>query len=177
MVKKSLNKRKISMVKILILGFLTTIISIELTLASYKSETSLQAATNIAVMASNATIEIENNLEGYPGCTPIICPIILTNKKDDKICQVTQKFSISIDKNNIQNIPIVFSLYKDENCTEILAPNENGVYSNDEFVFDAGIEQTKTYYLKIEWPENETNADLAFEIEYFKLNIIMEQID
>ena len=177
MIEKYKKTRKRTIIKILILSFITTILSIELTLASYKSKINMQAATNIAVMASNVTADIENTLEGYPGCEPIVCPITLTNKDNGKICQIAQKFSISVNRKNIENLPLVFSLYKDQTCTEILEPDENGVYANDEFVFKAGIEDVQTYYLKIEWPEEEKNADLAFEIDYFELEIITEQVD
>lgn len=171
------NKRKLSIIKILIFCLITTIISIDLTFANYKSEVQLQAATTIALMASNTTIEIENNLEGYPGCNPIICPITLSNVKDSKVCKVSQKYSISVDRTEIQNIPLEFSLYTDKYCTEILTPDENGIYSDETFVFKSGVESSITYYLKIEWPEDKNSSDLAFEVEYFKLNVDVEQID
>lgn len=169
--------RKKTIIKILIICFITTIISVELTLAGYKTSTNLMAATTVALMANNTTIEIENNLEGYPGCDPIVCPIVLTNVKDNKVCRVGQKYFISVDRTNLQNIPLEFSLYEDENCTQILAPDENGIYSDESFVFEAGVETTITYYLKIEWPEDKNNSDFAFEVEYFKLNVDIEQID
>lgn len=169
--------RKKFIIKILIICIITSILSIELTLAGYKSSTNLMAATTVALMANNTTIEIENNLDGYPGCEPIICPITLTNVKDNKVCRVGQKYSISIDRTEIKNIPLEFSLYKDEYCTEILAPDENQNYSAESFVFKAGVETSITYYLKIEWPEDKNNSDLAFEVEYFKINVDVEQID
>lgn len=177
MAKELRNKRKISIVQIIIFCLITTIISIDLTLANYKTEVELQTATTVALMASDTIIEIENNLDGYPGCEPIVCPINLTNAKNNTVCEVSQSYSIYVDRTDFENIPIEISLYKDKYCTEILALDENGKYSSDEFIFEAGIESSVTYYLKIEWPEEANNSDFAFEIEYFKLNIDIEQID
>lgn len=174
--KNKISRKKL-ILKILIICIITSILSIELTLAGYKSSTNLMSAATVALMANNTTIEIENNLEGYPGCEPIVCPIILTNVKDNKVCKVGQKYSISVDRTQFQNIPLEFSLYKDENCTEILAPNENFVYTDESFIFEAGVETSITYYLKVEWPEDKNNSDFAFEVEYFKINVDVEQID
>lgn len=174
--KYKISRKKFIM-KILIICVITSILSIELTLAGYRSSADLMSAATVAVMASNTTIEIENKLEGYPGCEPIICPIVLTNVKNNKVCKVGQKYSIYVDRTEIQNIPLEFSLYKDEYCTEILAPDENGIYTDETFIFEAGVEASVTYYLKIEWPEDKNHSDLAFEIEYFKINVDVEQID
>ncbi|MBP3596089.1 MAG: hypothetical protein J6J60_01630 [Clostridia bacterium] len=174
--KNKISRKKL-ILKILIICIITSILSIELTLAGYKSSTNLMSAATVALMANNTTIEIENNLEGYPGCEPIVCPIILTNVKDNKVCKVGQKYSIYVDRTQFQNIPLEFSLYKDENCTEILAPNENLVYTDESFIFEAGVETSITYYLKVEWPEDKNNSDFAFEVEYFKINVDVEQID
>lgn len=69
--KNKISRKKL-ILKILMICIITSILSIELTLAGYKSSTNLMSAATVALMANNTTIEIENNLEGYPGCEPIV---------------------------------------------------------------------------------------------------------
>ena len=51
------------------------------------------------------------------------------------------------------------------------------IFSADDFSFKAGVEETRNYYLKVRWPENEKNEALAFEIGYFSVKIVATQID
>ena len=97
--------------------------------------------------------------------------------KSGNICEVSQKFTIVIEREQNINIPLNFTLYKDENCTEIISTDENGNYSSEDFKLTAGIDETKTYYLKVRWPEKENNTELSWEIGYLKINVLVEQID
>lgn len=176
--KKRANKiiKRHANIAVIIFFCIILLIVTKFALAKFKTTNSYTGGAIIALMANNVYVDINEKISGYPGCDPIICPITLTNKNENGICEITQKFEISIDKKNIQNLPIVFSMYNDELCTEIIAPDENGVYTNDEFILDAGVEQTKTVYLKISWPEDIKDNYLAFEIDYFKLYIVSTQV-
>ena len=92
------------------------------------------------------------------------------------ICEVTQNFAIEISKSN-SDIPLEFNLYKDVNCTEIVEKNDNGIFTAEDFKLKAGEEQTKNCYLKISWPADENNMEMAYEIGYFTLNIMVTQVD
>ena len=103
--------------------------------------------------------------------------IILSNEDEGKICEVTQKYIIKIKRDSFENIPIEFELYKDEYCTESVEQDGNGYYIAEEFILDANERQTNTHYLKIYWPEEYNDANLAFEIGYFTIDVISTQLD
>lgn len=168
-------RHKIKSHNLIFLYIITTIIITALAFSKYSSTVTGSNIAKIAVMANSISTDINIPMSSYPGGEPVICPIVITNKKDDKVCDVAQEFTFQIKNGN--NIALNFGLYKDEYCTEIMEHDENGFYHSDEFKFSAGIEENKTYYLKVTWPENEKDASLAFEIEYFTVNIVSTQID
>ena len=55
--------------------------------------------------------------------------------------------------------------------------NDDKVYVDNDFKFIAGKSQTKTYYLKIEWPAELSSKDYAFEIDYISIDFRVIQID
>lgn len=156
---------------------ITTTIIIGYTLSRYESKIEGRGTTTIAVMADTVSTNIEVPLEGYPGSESIIAPITLANKENGKVCEVSQKYTIEIEKQDAENIPLNYSLYKDEYCTEIIETDENGKYTSEDFTFKPGIEESKTYYLKIDWPEDQKSELYAFEIEYFNIKVVSTQID
>ena len=168
--KKLIYKFAVSIIIILI------IIGINVAIARYKSSLSGNSSSAIAIMANDVYVDISKNISGYPG-SDTICPIVITNKDDKGICEVAQKFEISIERQNEENIPINFSIYKDAQCTQEITKNENDVYTDENFKMDAGTEQTKRIYLKITWPENANDDYLSYEIESFRLHIAATQIN
>ncbi len=173
---KKIQKNNIT--RLMFFCIISTLIVVNFSLSKFKTTTApTEATTRVAVMASNITADINANLKVYPGCDPIVCPIELTNNDGEKTCEVSQTFTISVEKNDLANLPITFALYKDENCTEIIEPNEDGIYISEEFKFNANARETKKYYLKASWPEEKNNESYAFEIDCFKLNINVTQVD
>ena len=128
-------------------------------------------------MAGDAYVGLEKDIMLYPGCEPKVYEVIITNKEDNKVCEVTQKYQLKIERGDSSNLPIEISLYKDSNCTQQLTPNGNGYYTSDEYVFQAGVEESKTKKEKISWQNSSQNPSYAFEIDYFRIHIISEQID
>lgn len=175
--KKVQRNNKNLLDKLLLFVIIATIIMVNFSLAKFKKTAAIDSETKIAIMANDITVDIDTKIEGYPGCKPIICAIELTNADDTKVCEVSQKFTVSILNNSTSNIPIKYSLYRDINCTENLIPNEEGIYENEDFKFEANKKESKKYYLKIIWPEEENNPFYAFEMDYLNLKINIEQLD
>lgn len=98
--------------------------------------------------------------------------------KNGNVCEVAQKFTIGIERETDENMPLVFNVYKDASCVESVEQDENGNYTSDDFKLNAGGEgETKTCYLKISWPADENNIELSYEMGYLKINVIVTQID
>lgn len=171
------REHKIKTHNLMFLYIITTIIVTTMSFSKYVSTVSTDSIAKVAVMANSVSVDMQLPMSAYPGSDPIICPIIITNKEQENVCEVSQKFTIGIERKVAENIPLVWGLYKDEFCTEIIEKDENGNYISDDFTFNAGIEETKTYYLKINWSEDKKDEYLAFEIEYFSINVVSTQID
>ena len=162
---------------LIFLCIITTIVIITMSFSKYESTVAGNNVTKVALMANSVSMDINLPISGYPGMEFVICPIVITNKIEDKICEVSQKYTIEIETQENLNIPLTFELYKDQYCTEIMGCDENGIYSEDEFFFNAGVEDEQIYYLKIDWPEDANSEYLAFEIEYFSVNVVATQVD
>ena len=169
--------KKINRVLLLFLLIITVIIVISFSISKYESRIQISGTARVALMASDTYVDLENDIMLYPGCEPKVYEVVITNKQDDKICEVTQKYQLKIERGETANLPIDITLYKDANCTQQLTPNGNGYYTSDEYVFQAGVEQSKTFYAKVSWQNSSKNPSYAFEIDYFRIHIISEQID
>lgn len=170
-------KPKFKLHNFMFIYVITTIVVTALSSARYTKTFSSDSFTKVAVMANTVFTTLQTPISGYPGCDPIICPIVITNAIEDNVCEVAQEFVIEIIRYTDINIPLQFDLYKDELCTEVITKDENSMYADEEFKFKAGEKDTKTYYLKIEWPEDKNEEYLAHEIEAVSINVISSQID
>lgn len=182
MIKNIKKKTKAKSIKLpitplIMLTIIAVAIVVDLSIAKYKSATNAIDSVQVAIMANDAYIEFDDEIKGYPGCDPKIYEINVTNKENEKICEVKQKYKFKIEREESKNLPIEIALYKDSGCTQILNTNEDGYYEDETFLLEEGIEQTNKVYLKIIWPETKKNASYAFEIDYFALHIISTQID
>lgn len=178
--RRQLNKKlipKFSLSKLFFACVITTIIAVSLSLSKYKTTVVLHESAKVAIMANDVIVNLGDNITGYPGSQEDIYPIEVTNKEDNVICQVAQKFNITIKKDSEQNLPLTFKLFEDKDCTKPLQDDGNGFYENDKFTFMAGEEEHKIYYLKVTWPANVNTENYAFEIDYFKLNVHITQVD
>lgn len=171
-------KVKITSILILIFIFLITILfGIKFAFSKYKNTSLNETSVKVAVMASDIELDVLTPIDMYPGCDPTVVAIILSNEKNGRVCEVAQSYSISIKREDIINIPFEFSLYKDAECTEALTLTADGSYHDPSFQFAAGVKSEKTYYLKIEWPEQYNDPSYAFEIDYFKVYVETVQIN
>lgn len=169
-------KHKIKLHNLMFIYLITTVIVTVVSLSKYVTTVSRTNVAKVATMATNVSVDMSIPKDAYPGYE-IVYPIVLTNKEGDRICEVSQKYTINISQEDIINIPLEFNLYEDEYCTKKIEKDENGNYSSDEFIFGTESEETKTFYLKIVWPEKYNEEYYAFEIGYFSINIKAEQID
>lgn len=169
--------QKISISKLAFILFVTTIIISEFTLSRYSTTLSKQEEATIAVMGSDVSLNILTPSDVYPGSAPAVIPIVITNKGNGKVCDVSQKFQVSLIRSESINIPFEYGLYEDIDCTNLLQKDENGYYTDSSYNFDAGIESSKVLYLKVEWPEEYNQESYAFEIDYVKVKITVTQVD
>ena len=171
------NEHKIKSHNLIFLCFITTIIILSISFSRYESTVARDSTTRVAIMATDVLVDAQVPIGAYPGSDPIVCPIVITNKDGDRVCEVAQSFSLEIKRSAIENLPLTYALYKDEYCTEILEPDENGIYSEENFKFTADRQQELTVYLKINWPEDKNNESYALEIEHFAIKVLANQMD
>ena len=169
--------KKISLSKIVFLLFITTIIVTELTLSKYETTLSKEDEVRVALMGNDLFINVITPMDLYPGSEPSIIPLIISNKENNRICEVAQTFFLKLIKNQTANIPLEITLCKDEECNEILTENAQGIYEDDEFELNAGIEDKVVLYIKAEWPKEHNHENYAFEIDYIKVQIDSTQVD
>ncbi|MBQ9011657.1 MAG: hypothetical protein IJ093_03310 [Bacilli bacterium] len=141
--------------------------------AKYINNSANDDTAKVALMASDTIIDITSPLLSEPGSTDIV-PFVITNKSENKVCEVAQTYKFTIDRSN--NIPFEYQLCKDSNCTETISET-NGYYTDANFKFDAGVEQSAQYYLKITWPENQNDASYALEVDYIRVKVEIIQIN
>ena len=168
-------KIKTRIFKNLVLFILLILLSASVgTFSRYVSMVYGNTIARVALFGHNTKVEMKN-IKGKPGDVKII-PIEITNTKNDKVCEVSQEFTIYINRKYGKNLPLNINLYKDKDCTELIHISDK-VYTNEDFKFEAGKNQTKKYYLKIEWPSNSSSVDNAFEIDYFTIDFRVVQVD
>lgn len=171
------NEHKIKSHNLIFLCFITTIIILSISFSRYESTVASDSTTRVAIMATDVSVDAQVPVGAYPGSDPVVCPITITNKDGNNVCEVAQSFTIEVERSTTENLPLTFELYRDEYCTEILQADENGIYSADDFRFTAKDEQEMTFYLKINWPEDKNDEAYALEIEHFAINVVATQID
>ena len=170
-------KHKIKTHNLIFIYVITTIIITLISFSRYVTTVTTDATTRVALMADSVSVDL-NLEEGMQPGYEAIYPIVITNKDEEgNICEVSQQFTIEIEREKDKNLPLTLTLYKDENCTEIVEPDENGIYTSNEFKLNAGDEEAKTYYLKINWPSEENNVELSYEMGYIKVNVTITQLD
>lgn len=170
-------KKEIKLPKLLFFFFITTVIVTELTLSKYGSTATLSDTVKVALFANDVTTTVAATQNIYPGSDPVIIPITVTNKEESKVCQVSETFVIDLKVNENPNIPLEYSLCKNATCTSTVAKNSDGYYTDSTFNFQANREESKTYYLKVYWPEIYNDSSYAFEVDYVKLKFIITQKD
>ena len=137
-------------------------------LARYTTTSEGEDAARVAVMAMDTSYVIENPISIAPGEDKTI-EITLTNKKNNRICEVAQNYSMTVE-NITNNMELSFKYFLVSGAGNI---NEDSVSGT----FKAGVEETVTYKIKIAWTGNPRPASSAFEVDGLKIVIKAEQVD
>ena len=87
------KKLKIPKGILIFISIVTGIIVIGFSLSKYESSSQSIKTARVALMASDAYAEFDDDIKGYPGCAPKIYELTITNKEENKICEVSQKYS------------------------------------------------------------------------------------
>ena len=163
-VKKRKAKRKVKLpIHIYLLYMIiATLVFTAVTFSSYVSTSEGGDSVKVALFANDAEVLIPLN-ECYPGCDPIEVPITVTNYDDDKVCEVSQSYSITV-QNVFNAIPLKFDWSE--------TPVGN-------FHLGDGRKQTKQYTLTISWPVDGgyPSSELADEIDVVRILVNCDQID
>ncbi len=170
-------KKEITLPRLLFFFFITTVIITEFTLSKYSTIATASDSVTVALLANDVTTTITAPQNIYPGSNPVIIPITVTNKENDKVCQVSETFVFDLITNENPNIPLEYSICKNSTCTSTFSKNSDGFYTDSTFNFQAGTEESKTFYLKVYWPEQYNDSSYAFEVDYVNLKFIITQKD
>jgi len=162
---------------LLFLLFITTVIISELSLSRYSSAAAFDSSVSVALMANDVEVLLPSPDDFYPGAAPFITRITITNEEDNEVCEVTENFTIKIVTGNNLNIPFTYQLCSDASCNNILTSDANNIYSSSNFTFNAGVSETKQFYLKVVWPLEQNNYSYSNEIDFLKLIINVNQVD
>lgn len=163
------NKMRLPLSVYLTYLLAATLLFTGISFSKFAATASGESSARVAVMAMNTEVEPANVLIA-PGETAEIT-VILTNKEDDKVCEVAQVYSMSVETlTQNMNLSCVYS--KDDGTAETLAESDTATGT-----FDAGVEQSVTYKVKITWNGGAQPASSAFEVDGLKISVKAEQID
>lgn len=163
--------------KLIFLLIITVSIATILSFSKYRGTAASTNTTKIALMAENVDFSIDVTEAGYPGFSKVY-PIEITNKLDGKICEVSQKYNLTLKQQTEENIPLSVELFEDSKClSKMVDDNGDGTYESNNFSFNAGVESSKTFYLKVTWPEDKNSDYYSLEINYLKLDFVITQKD
>ena len=139
-----------------------TLVFTAVTFSSYVSTSEGGDSATVALFANDTEVIIPVN-ECYPGFSFEV-PITVKNYEDDKVCEVSQSYSITAE-NVFETIPLEFSW------------SEQPV---GDFHLNDGAKQEKTYTLTVSWPVKNgvyPESELSEEIAVVRILIDCSQID
>ena len=122
-----------------------------------------QDTVNIAIMASDVVIEHSlSNYDLYPGAE-ILIPVKITNKKNGKISNVKQSYSVHIE--TLSDIPL-----------QVTFEDLQGNQISPTGTFEAGVEQSQQINIKIIWNSSNNSHNYAYECELIKILVNSSQV-
>lgn len=151
-----------------ILLFAAVLASTPTVLAKFRSMSSGEDSAHVALMAAGAEIVVvENDLPQYPGSFAVI-PVTVTNQQGGKTCEVTLSYRITAST-QFGALPLTFTYYTDPTCTNEVALAQGS--------FAAGVGETDTYWVKIEWQAEHNDPSYATQLETVCFEVSAEQMD
>ncbi|MEQ2428366.1 hypothetical protein [Enterocloster hominis (ex Hitch et al. 2024)] len=178
--KKQLTKSRMIGYLVLLAAVSTGVIS--LSYAGYKSQASMTSDVTVAAWGAESvfTIDLKDLAPGADGTYGFA----VTNKKDGRISQVGQEYSIMVE--TMGNIPLEFTLVLAEDVadgagTSILGRAGNPIQLASGTYTKLGTlpyarEASHPYKLTITWPAEKTEASYMDEIDLVTVTVKAEQI-
>ena len=136
--------------------------------SKFATTSSGEDSARVAVMAMDTSYVIAEELPIAPGET-VDFTVTLTNKEDNRICEVTQNYSMYVE-NLTNNMSLAFEYFLVEGASETKQDSVAGT-------FYAGVEESVTYKIKITWTGAPRPASSAFEVDGLKIVVKTEQVD
>jgi len=165
---KKNNKLRLPLSVYLVYLLVATVVMTGVTFSGYITTVTGSDEVRVAVMATDATITVTDQVPVCPGDSVKI-PVVISNRdKDGRICEVAQAYQLSVTQLE-DNLPLVFAVYKDEDCTvQVTSPGGE---------FAASTERTDKYWIKVTWPEEKNSASYTLLVDALVITISAEQID
>ena len=167
-ISKKANAMHLPLGIYLIYLLVATLLFTGVSFSKFATTSSGEDSARVAVMAIDTTHVIAQELPIAPGETNDFT-ITLTNKENDRVCEVTQNYSMTVE-NLTNNMALSYEYYLVENGTETKKDAVTGT-------FGAGIEEAVTYKIKITWNGAPQPAASAFEVDGLEIVIKAEQVD
>ena len=132
--------------------------------ARYSVSDTAADSARVAVMASGVQGFTTEPVSIAPGEEKEIKFTLTNGNGAGKTCEVALDYTISV-VNRENNLPLTWQLYK------------NGSAAGYTGSFSANVYEQNEYILKVKWPEDKKNPDLAFEVDVLEITITAEQVD
>ena len=159
----ALYKHKWVVAPILLLCIAVMLALSTMSYARYRTQFKNSNSINIAIMASDVVYDCSlEELSAYPGFE-LIVPIELVNRKNGKVSQVRQSFSVEVE--TLSNLPLTIKLL-----------DNNGNEVSPSGIFEANIYQNYSFNLYISWDESENDYILSDELEIVRIVVHSSQI-
>jgi len=168
--KKHKNKHKMRLPLSAYLTYLlvATLMFTGVSFSRFATTSSDEDSARVAVMAMDTSYVIRNELAIAPGET-VDFTVTLTNKEDERICEVTQNYSMYVE-NLTNNMSLSFDYYLVEGTGETKLNSVTGT-------FNAGVEESVTYKIRITWSGVPQPAASSFEVDGLRIVIKTEQVN
>lgn len=161
---KRRKKGKLPIHLYLIYMIIATLLFTGVTFSSYVSTSEGGDEVQVALFANDTEVILPVT-ECYPGCEFTI-QVTVTNYEGDKVCEVSQAYSITAET-------VTGSIPLELDWLEVDGDPVGNFHIND------GEKQVKVYDLKVTWPVTDSNitSEYADEIEVIRIIIDCNQID
>lgn len=162
------NKMHLPLSAYLTYLLVATLLFTGVSFSKFATTSSGEDSARVAVMAMDTSYVIAEELPIAPGET-VEFTVTLTNKEEDRICEVTQNYFMTVE-NLTNNMALSYDYFLMDGANEKVQDSVSGT-------FHAGVEESATYKIKITWTGAPQPASSAFEVDGLKIVIKTEQVD
>lgn len=162
------NKMRLPLSAYLTYLLVATLLFTGVSFSKFATTSSGEDSARVAVMAMDTSYVIAEELPIAPGET-VEFTVTLTNKEEDRICEVTQNYFMTVE-NLTNNMALSYDYFLMDGANAKVQDSVSGT-------FHAGVEESATYKIKITWTGTPQPASSAFEVDGLKIVIKTEQVD